>query len=55
MIELVLVVNAEVAFEIPRRIHHPAVGEELLVPARAVHFVQNRGQNTARWLYGYAA
>lgn len=53
--ELVLVVEGSVEFEIDGRVHHPAVGEELLIPARAVHSVRNRGQHTARWLYGYAA
>ena len=28
-------------------------GEELLIPARALHSARNVGSTTARWLYGY--
>jgi mannose-6-phosphate isomerase-like protein (cupin superfamily) len=51
--ELVMVLAGEVEFEIDGRIHHPAVGEELLIPAGTRHSVRNRGRTTARWLYGY--
>lgn len=40
-------------FEVAGRIHHPDAGEELLIPAGAVHSARNVGQSTARWLYGY--
>ena len=29
------------------------VGEEILIPARAVHGVRSIGTKTSRWLYGY--
>jgi len=32
---------------------HPVIGEELLIPAGAIHSVRNIGATTARWLYGY--
>jgi mannose-6-phosphate isomerase-like protein (cupin superfamily) len=51
--ELVMVLDGDVEFEIAGRIHHPAVGEELLIPAKARHSVRNRGATTSRWLYGY--
>jgi quercetin dioxygenase-like cupin family protein len=51
--ELVLVLEGKMEFEIDGQIHHPAIGEELLVPARAVHSACNIGATTARWLYGY--
>jgi quercetin dioxygenase-like cupin family protein len=51
--ELVLVVEGEVEFEIAGQVHHPEIGEELLIPASAVHSVRNIGGTTARWLYGY--
>ena len=31
----------------------PAIGEEILIPARTSHTVRNTGNTTARWLYGY--
>lgn len=51
--ELVMVLEGDVEFEIDGAIHHPKVGEELLIPAGALHSVRNRGRTTARWLYGY--
>ena len=51
--ELVLVLEGEVEFEIDGKIHHPAIGQELLIPAGAVHSVRNLGDTTSRWLYGY--
>ena len=35
------------------RTWRPAAGEEVLIPAKAVHSVRNVGGATARWLYGY--
>ena len=51
--ELVMIVEGDVEFEIERIRHHPAAGEELLIPAGAVHSVRNLGPTQARWLYGY--
>ncbi len=51
--ELVMVVEGEVEFEIAGEMHRPARGEELLIPAGAVHSVRNIGDGIARWLYGY--
>ncbi len=51
--EVVMVVGGEVEFEIEGRRHHPAPGEELLIPAGAAHTVRNLGQGESRWLYGY--
>ena len=39
--------------EIAGQLHRPQVGEEVLIPAGAVHSVRNIGHTTARWLYGY--
>jgi quercetin dioxygenase-like cupin family protein len=52
--ELVLVVQGEVEFEVNGKVHRPRAGEELLIPARALHSVRNLGRGEARWLYGYA-
>lgn len=52
--ELVMVVEGMVEFEVAGVIYHPASGEELFIPAAAVHSVRNLGKTQARWLYGYA-
>ena len=51
--ELVLVLEGELEFEINGEISHPKIGEEIFIPAGAVHSVRNIGDSTARWLYGY--
>jgi quercetin dioxygenase-like cupin family protein len=51
--ELVTLLEGEMEFEIEGRLVHPAKGEELLIPAGAVHSARNIGTTTARWLYGY--
>ena len=51
--ELVSVIQGDVEFEIAGVVYHPAVGEELLIPAHTLHSVRNTGRQTARWLFGY--
>lgn len=51
--ELVTVLEGRVEFEIEGEVHHPQAGEELLIPAGAVHSARNIGGTTARWLFGY--
>lgn len=51
--ELVTVLEGDMEFEVEGQVHHPQSGEELLIPAGAVHSVRNIGSTTARWLYGY--
>jgi len=51
--EVVMVIDGTVEFEISGKIHHPQPGEELFIPAGAVHSVRNLGATTAHWLYGY--
>lgn len=51
--ELVMVIEGDVEFEIEGKIHRPNIGEEVLIPARALHTVRNVGKTTSRWLYGY--
>jgi quercetin dioxygenase-like cupin family protein len=51
--ELVMVLDGQMEFEVVGQVHHPQVGEELLLPAGAVHSARNVGKTTARWLYGY--
>lgn len=51
--ELVMVLEGRVEFEVAGVVHHPEPGQELFIPAGALHSVRNRGGTTARWLYGY--
>jgi mannose-6-phosphate isomerase-like protein (cupin superfamily) len=51
--ELFMVVEGRVELEIQGRASRPAIGEEVLIPARARHSVRNVGPGTARWLYSY--
>ena len=52
--EVVVVLEGAMEFEVEGDVHHPQPGEELLIPAGAVHSARNIGNTTARWLYGYA-
>lgn len=51
--ELVMVLEGEMEFEIAGEVRHLEIGEELLIPAGAIHSARNIGNSTARWLYGY--
>jgi quercetin dioxygenase-like cupin family protein len=51
--ELVMVLEGRLEVEIAGIVHQPEAGEELFIPAGALHSVRNRGSTTARWLYGY--
>ena len=51
--ELVMVLEGQVEFEISGQVFHPAPGEELFIPAGALHSVRNVGSSASRWLYGY--
>ena len=51
--EVVIVLEGEIEFVVEGRVHHPLPGEELLIPAEAVHSARNIGSTTAMRLYGY--
>lgn len=51
--EVVIVLEGQMAFDVEGEVHHPALGEELFIPAWAVHSARNIGDTTSRWLYGY--
>jgi len=51
--EVVIVLEGTMEFEVEGLIHRPAPGEELFIPAGAVHSARNVGQTTAHWLFGY--
>ena len=51
--EIVVVLEGEMEIEIGGMLHHPEIGEEIFIPAGAVHSTRNLGESVARWLYGY--
>jgi mannose-6-phosphate isomerase-like protein (cupin superfamily) len=51
--EVVMVIEGEMEFEVDGEIVSSDVGEELLIPAGAVHSARNIGSTVSRWLYGY--
>jgi mannose-6-phosphate isomerase-like protein (cupin superfamily) len=51
--ELVLVVEGMLELEISGVTSQPEPGEEVFIPAGAIHSVRNIGNTTARWIYGY--
>jgi quercetin dioxygenase-like cupin family protein len=53
--ELVMVLEGNVEFEINETVLQPAIGEELFIPAGALHSVRNKARTISRWLYGYSA
>nr|WP_255771410.1 cupin domain-containing protein [Microbulbifer guangxiensis] len=51
--ELLVPAEGVLEIEIDGDIMRPEIGQELLIPAGAVHSVRNLGGTTARWYYGY--
>jgi quercetin dioxygenase-like cupin family protein len=53
--ELITMLEGDMEFEVAGQVHHPQGGEELLIPAGAVHSARSVSKTVARWLYGYKA
>ena len=51
--EVVMLVEGEIELEFAGRTIRPAIGEEVLIPARARHTVRNTGDACNRWCFGY--
>lgn len=51
--ELVMLIDGAIELRFSGRVLRPAIGEELLIPARVAHTVINIGGSANRWLYGY--
>ena len=51
--EVVIDLEGEMEFEVEGQVCHLQPGEELQIPAGAVHSARNIGRTTSRWLYGY--
>ena len=51
--ELVVLAEEEIEVEIGEKSQRPKIGEEVFIPANAVHTVRNVGQRNNVWYYGY--
>jgi len=45
--------EGEIEVEIEGKASQPVIGEEVFIPANAVHTVRNVGQGNNIWYYGY--
>lgn len=51
--ERLLPVEGEIELTVQGRTGRPGLGEEVFIPAGALHTVRNVGDTTSRWWYGY--
>jgi len=51
--EVVVVLEGTMEFEVEGQTSRPQPGQELFIPARAIHSARNIGSTAVRWLYGY--
>ena len=51
--ELVILAEGEIEVEIEGKAQRPHIGEEVFIPANAVHTMRNIGQMNNVWYYGY--
>lgn len=51
--ELVMLIDGEIELRFSGQIRHPAIGEEVLIPAGVAHTVINTGAARNHWYYGY--
>lgn len=51
--ELVVLLEGEIELSFDGRTMRPAIGEEVLIPARSRHTVRNPGAASNRWCFGY--
>ena len=51
--EIVILVEVEMEIEIEGKSQHPQIGDEVFIPANAIHTVKNIGKTNNVWYYGY--
>ena len=51
--ELVMLTRGKYELKFEGKVLSPEIGEEVLIPAQALHTVTNNGAVTNEWLYGY--
>ena len=51
--ELVILAEGDIEIEIEGKSQKPQVGEEVFIPANAIHTVRNIGKTNNVWYFGY--
>ena len=51
--ELVMLAEGEIELEIEGKTKRPLIGQEVFIPANAIHTVRNVGNTNNVWYYGY--
>ena len=51
--ELVVLSEGEIEIEIEGNSQQPQIGDEVFIPANAIHTVRNIGKTNNVWYYGY--
>ena len=51
--ELVVLAEGKIEIEIEGQSQQPPIGEEVFIPAKAIHTVRNVGKTNNVWHYGY--
>ena len=51
--ELVVLVEGEIEIEIEGKSQQPHIGDEVFIPANAIHTITNIGKTNNVWYYGY--
>ena len=51
--EIVVLADGEIEIEIEGKSQQPQIGDEVFIPAQAVHTVRNVGSTNNVWYYGY--
>ena len=51
--ELVILAEGQIEIEVEGQMHRPVIGEEIFIPAQAIHTVRNVGKVPNVWYYGY--
>ena len=51
--ELFMLIEGNVELTVGNKKFLPTIGDEILIPANALHTVKNIGNSESRWAYGY--
>ena len=51
--ELVILAEGQIAIEVEGQMYRPMIGEEIFIPAQAIHTLRNVGTVPNVWYYGY--
>ena len=51
--EIVVLAEGEIEIEIEGKSQQPLIGDEVFIPANAIHTIRNIGKTNNVWYYGY--